>query len=188
MTDLAAPTTKRPAAQVEYAKKAAELKGSNAEPSCDSWSRFFDAPTPPLTVSVKEAARLSGLSKTTIWKCISSGLLRSTSVGRNRLVHFSSLETPCSRREPEPKSRDIATHFQKWRGAAMMSGSFQTHAKNGHHHPAAHFADQIHFAELIEPVARRSAGRAKRKVVERERTPFWHPWIDVDRSQKGHLV
>ena len=47
MTD---PTTKRPAAQVEYAKKAAELKGSNAEPSYDSWSKFSDAPTPPLTV------------------------------------------------------------------------------------------------------------------------------------------
>ena len=40
----------------------------------------------------------------------------------------------------------------------MMSGSFQMHAKNGHDHPAVHFADQVHFAELIEPVARRLLG------------------------------
>jgi excisionase family DNA binding protein len=92
MTYLATHTKKRPVAQAEYPKKAAELKGWNKEPSHDPWSRFSDAPTPPLTVSVKEAARLSGLSKTTVWKHISTGVLRSTSVGRNRLVHFASLE------------------------------------------------------------------------------------------------
>jgi excisionase family DNA binding protein len=106
MTDPAAPTTKRPAAQAEYAKKAADLKDSNAEPSYDPWSRVSDASMRPLTVSVKEAARLSGLSKTTIWKCISSGLLRSTSVGRNRLVHFSSLEALVLGRTLEPRYRD----------------------------------------------------------------------------------
>jgi excisionase family DNA binding protein len=98
--------TKRPAAQVAWAQRAAELKAPNAESSHDPWSRFSDAPTPPLTVSVKEAARLSGLSKTTVWKHISSGLLRSTSVGRNRLVHFASLEQlVLGREEPNPAHR-----------------------------------------------------------------------------------
>ena len=95
--------TKRPAAQVAWAQKAAELKTPNAKSSHDPWSRFSDALTPPLTITVKQAARLSGLSKTTIWKHISSGLLRSTSVGRSRLVHFSSLENLVFGRTPEPK-------------------------------------------------------------------------------------
>jgi excisionase family DNA binding protein len=96
--------TKRPAAQVACVQKAAELKTSNAEPGHDDpWSRFSDTPTPPLTVTVKEAARLSGLSKTTIWKQISSGLLRSTSIGCSRLIHFSSLEQlVLGREEPKP--------------------------------------------------------------------------------------
>ena len=59
--------TKRAAAQVACAQKAAELKISNSEPSHDDpWSRFSDAPTPLLTVTIKEAARLSGLSRTTV--------------------------------------------------------------------------------------------------------------------------
>jgi excisionase family DNA binding protein len=92
--------TKRPAAQVACAQKAAELKISKAEPNHDdAWSRFSRAPTPPLTVTVKEAARLSGLSRTTVWKHISSGLLRSTSVGRSRLVHFASLQALVLARE-----------------------------------------------------------------------------------------
>ena len=109
--------TKRPAAQVAWAQKAAELKTSNAVSSHDPWSRFCDAPTPPLTITVKQAARLTGLSKTTIWKYISSGLLRSTSVGRSRLIHFSSLESLVFGRTSEPKqSCDIATHFSKMMG------------------------------------------------------------------------
>src|ERR1700735_4804912 len=107
MTAPAAPTTKRPAAQVEFSRKAAKLKISNAEPNqYDPWSRFSDAPTPPLTVTIKEAARLSGLSRTTVWKHISSGLLRSTSVGRSRLVHFASLQAlVLSREEAQPQPR-----------------------------------------------------------------------------------
>jgi excisionase family DNA binding protein len=99
--------TKRPAAQVECAQKAAELKISDAEPNHDdAWSRFSHAPTPPLTVTVKEAARLSGLSRTTVWKHISSGLLRSTSVGRSRLVHFASLQAlVLGREEVQPHPR-----------------------------------------------------------------------------------
>jgi excisionase family DNA binding protein len=99
--------TKRPAAQVACAQKAAELKTSKvARSRNDSWSRFSDAPTPRLTVTVKEAARLSGLSRTTVWKHISSGLLRSTSVGRSRLVHFASLEALVfAREEAQPPQR-----------------------------------------------------------------------------------
>jgi excisionase family DNA binding protein len=99
--------TRRPAAQVACAQKAAEFKISNAEPNHDDpWSRFSDAPTPPLTVTVKEAARLSGLSRTTVWKHISSGLLRSTSLGRSRLVHFASLQAlVLAREEAQPQQR-----------------------------------------------------------------------------------
>jgi len=108
MTDNT-PSTKRPAAQVACAQKAAELKMAKFAPSHnDLWSRFSDAPTPPLTVTVKEAARLSGLSRTTVWKHISSGLLRSTSVGRSRLVHFASLEALVFvRQEAQPHQRAI---------------------------------------------------------------------------------
>jgi len=46
----------------------------------------------------------------------------------------------------------------------MMSGSSQTHAKNGHNQPAADFADQIRFAELIEPIARRLLGEPNARL------------------------
>jgi excisionase family DNA binding protein len=100
MTGAAAISTRRPSAQVTYARKAAGLKISNAGQSHeDPWSRLSDAPTPPLTITVKEAARLSGLSRTTVWKHISSGQLRSSSVGRTRLIHFASLEALVFARE-----------------------------------------------------------------------------------------
>jgi excisionase family DNA binding protein len=46
----------------------------------------------PLTVTVKEAVRLTGLARSTILKHLKAGTLHSTSVGRKRLVSFASLE------------------------------------------------------------------------------------------------
>jgi excisionase family DNA binding protein len=47
----------------------------------------------PLTVNVREAVRLSGLSRSSIWKLIHSGVLNSVMVGpRRRLIIFASLE------------------------------------------------------------------------------------------------
>jgi len=106
MSTAAAIKTKRPAAQVAYARKAADLKLSNAKKGRDDpWSKLSDGPTPPLTITVKEAARLSGLSRTTVWKHISSGRLHSTSLGRTRLIHFASLEALVFARE-EVQPRD----------------------------------------------------------------------------------
>ena len=63
----------------------------------------------------------------------------------------------------------------------MTIGSFQTHAKNGHHHPAAHFADQIHFAELIEPVARRLLGEPNARLSNARELRFGtHGSMSID--------
>lgn len=54
------------------------------------------APKPlrdPLTVTVQEARRLSGLSKTTVFKLISEGQLRTVKVRRRTLVSYPSLKS-----------------------------------------------------------------------------------------------
>jgi excisionase family DNA binding protein len=58
----------------------------------------------PLTVSVRDAASLTGLGRSTIWKLIGDGTLLNSSVGRKRLVIYSSLEALVLNRE-EPKPR-----------------------------------------------------------------------------------
>lgn len=44
-----------------------------------------------VSVTVAEAARLSGLGQSTIWSLIAGGKLESTSIGRRRLVLYRSL-------------------------------------------------------------------------------------------------
>ena len=46
----------------------------------------------PITVTVSEAKRLSGVGNTTIWKLIKAGRLQTVNVGRRRLVILKSLE------------------------------------------------------------------------------------------------
>jgi hypothetical protein len=46
----------------------------------------------PITVTIQRATEISGLCEATIWKHISEGRLRTTRVGRRRLVFFDSLE------------------------------------------------------------------------------------------------
>jgi excisionase family DNA binding protein len=46
----------------------------------------------PITVSVAEAKRLSGLGHTTVYKLLSEGTLKSTTVGKRRLVRYDSLQ------------------------------------------------------------------------------------------------
>jgi hypothetical protein len=45
----------------------------------------------PITVTVPEAKRLSGLGQTKLWELIGNGTLETVSVGRRRLVVFASL-------------------------------------------------------------------------------------------------
>lgn len=47
----------------------------------------------PLTVTVQEARRLTGLGNTTIYKLIGQGKLRTTKVGARTLVMFPSLKS-----------------------------------------------------------------------------------------------
>jgi hypothetical protein len=45
----------------------------------------------PITVTVAEAKRLSGLGHTKLWELIGSGVLETVRVGRRRLVIYASL-------------------------------------------------------------------------------------------------
>jgi excisionase family DNA binding protein len=45
-----------------------------------------------LTVGVKDAARALNLSERSIWKLIKAGRLRSTKLGKRRLVNFSDVQ------------------------------------------------------------------------------------------------
>jgi hypothetical protein len=45
----------------------------------------------PLTLSVADAVRLSGLKRTSLYAAMKDGRLRYSHVGRRRLVHFESL-------------------------------------------------------------------------------------------------
>jgi len=47
---------------------------------------------PVIGVTVAEAVRVTGLSRSTIWKLISKKILKSTSIGRARIVLFRSLQ------------------------------------------------------------------------------------------------
>jgi excisionase family DNA binding protein len=46
----------------------------------------------PLSVTVKECARLTGLGESTCWLYLKQGKLKGVSVGRRRLVMFDSIE------------------------------------------------------------------------------------------------
>lgn len=48
-------------------------------------------PMPRKTVTMHEASRITGLGLTTITKLVGSGALRSTKVGRRRLIFMASL-------------------------------------------------------------------------------------------------
>jgi hypothetical protein len=48
--------------------------------------------TKPITITVAEAKRLSGLGATTLWGLIKDGRLQTVTVGRRRLVVLQSLE------------------------------------------------------------------------------------------------
>jgi predicted DNA-binding transcriptional regulator AlpA len=46
---------------------------------------------PPIGITVSQAVELSGLSRSFVWLLIKTGRLRTTSVGRRRIVLFQSL-------------------------------------------------------------------------------------------------
>jgi hypothetical protein len=70
----------------------------------------------PLTISVAEAKRLSGLGHTKLWELIGNGTLKTVCVGRRRLVIFASLcrlltpgEQPRRRGRPRKAPANEAT-------------------------------------------------------------------------------
>lgn len=58
-------------------------------------ANFHDAhdSAKPLAVSVRTACELVGVGNTTMWALIKAGRVKSVSVGRRRLILFSSLES-----------------------------------------------------------------------------------------------
>jgi hypothetical protein len=62
----------------------------------------------PITISVAEAKRVSGLGLTKLWELIGNGTLQTVCVGRRRLVIFASLGrllTPGEQPRPRRRSR-----------------------------------------------------------------------------------
>ena len=49
-------------------------------------------PVEPLTVTIQQAILLSGLGNTTIYALIGEGKLKSTTVGKRRLIDYASLK------------------------------------------------------------------------------------------------
>jgi len=54
--------------------------------------RLRPNPEPPLTLSVREAVRVTGLGKTTLFKLIDTGKLRRVKVGKRTLIPFADLK------------------------------------------------------------------------------------------------
>jgi len=50
----------------------------------------------PLTVTVETALRISGLGRTKLYELINAGTIKTVTVGRRRLVVYSSLEALAS--------------------------------------------------------------------------------------------
>ena len=48
--------------------------------------------TKPITVTIKETKRLTGLGRSKLYELIGDGKLKTTKVGRRRLVYFDSIE------------------------------------------------------------------------------------------------
>jgi excisionase family DNA binding protein len=54
----------------------------------------------PLTVTVKTALALLGIGRTMIYELIDQGVIETTTIGRRRLVIYSSLEAIVTRHSP----------------------------------------------------------------------------------------
>lgn len=46
----------------------------------------------PLTVTIAEALRITGIGRTKCYQLISQGIIKTTTIGRRRLVEYHSLE------------------------------------------------------------------------------------------------
>jgi hypothetical protein len=68
------------------------------------------APLPPITVSVKEAKRLSGLGTTTIYKLIKAGRLEKVKVESRTLITYASLSAVLN---PQDVTPDKQNHERK---------------------------------------------------------------------------
>jgi excisionase family DNA binding protein len=52
-----------------------------------------DAAIEPITLTIPKALEISGLGRTKLYELISSGAVKSTTVGTRRLVNYASLKT-----------------------------------------------------------------------------------------------
>lgn len=52
-----------------------------------------DAPLPVLAVRISDATRLTGIGKTKLFELIADGTLKTTSIGRRRLILYRSLHS-----------------------------------------------------------------------------------------------
>lgn len=53
---------------------------------------MHNQPLKPITITINEALRVSGLGRTKLYELIGSGTLKTITVGRRRLVVYASLE------------------------------------------------------------------------------------------------
>jgi hypothetical protein len=60
-----------------------------------------DGASAPLTISIRRAQELSGLSRATINRLMWSGKLRSTTVGSRRLIEYGSFKEALGLGQPE---------------------------------------------------------------------------------------
>jgi hypothetical protein len=71
----------------------------------------------PITITVPETKRLSGLGHTKLWELIGDGTLETVSVGRRRLVIYASL---CKLLTPETSGHDGPRFDQKTAGQSLQ--------------------------------------------------------------------
>lgn len=55
---------------------------------------------PPISVGINEAARLTGLGRSTIYRRIEDGTLRHVKVGKRTLIPYAALAALCGGAEP----------------------------------------------------------------------------------------
>jgi excisionase family DNA binding protein len=81
----------------ERERRAQQSRDSAAAPP-DPWSaRAAKTRIKPITLTIADAAEITGLGVSTIWRLIKNGKLDTTSVGRRRLIFFASLEALLSK-------------------------------------------------------------------------------------------
>ena len=67
------------------------MSGAKIDTSVATLQKIEKGIQPPISVTIPESCRLSGLGLSTIYKKIDDGTLESTTIGKRRLIFFASL-------------------------------------------------------------------------------------------------